>query len=775
MDRRHVREWLVLLLVLALLACAMAYWLMRAHNSHRQLEQTRLQNQARVIEENLVRQLQGANSALAGVRYDMFYGDVSSVGDAADTNLQRHLQVLADAMPGVRAMTVLDRNGIVVGGNRKELVGKDFHTRPYFTAPLAQPDYSALYVSQPFVSVLNIYVVGVSKAIVDDRGQFAGVVAAILDPDYFDIVMRSVVYAPDMVVSIAHGDGKVFLVTPPRENARDLDLNVAGSFFRQHVDSGQAHSNFIGALQHHSDVRMVAMRNILPAELRMSKPMTIAVSRNLAAIDAPWRVDVMASAGVFCLLGIGAGMALGYVHNRRRALKQANDTAQRALEETVRRFEFGLKGADLGLWDWHLPNDTLTINERQWRMLGYAPEATPLKSAFWQSLFHPQDLPAVHAAFRTHVKGHTAGYKLEHRMLHKDGHWVWVLNHAMVIERDAEGRAVRILGTHLDISERKQADAELVAATALQRRTGEIAKIGGIQIELPGLQQTWTAEVFLIHDLPVGTPPPMDVVMADFAPAARSALEAALQAAVQHGTPWTLELEMTTSSGRNVWVRSQGEAVLEDGVPVRIMGTLQDITERMQFQTELQRANAQLAQLTITDGLTGVGNRRSFDQSLVSEWARSARQRQPLALLMIDIDHFKLYNDHYGHQGGDTCLREVARILTHCICRPGELLMRYGGEEFAILLLDTDNLGATFVAQRCLDRMRHAGLPHAQSRVSDCVSLSIGVASILPSLGKQPEDLVALADAALYQAKHQGRVRYVCAPQDAPLTLKETA
>lgn len=623
----------MLLLLLALLGSAAAYWLDRTHNANRERERNQLQNQARVIEENLVRQLHGVNNALTGVRYDMFYGD----GVASEANIQRRLQVLTDAIPGVRTMLVLNKDGLAVGANRKDILGMDFHARTYFALPKAQPDYSTLYVSPPFLSVLNTYVIAVSKAYSDDQGHFAGVVVATLDPEYFAILIRSVIYALDMSVSLAHGDGKEFLVSPANDAPRGQDLNVAGSLFQQYVDSGKASGDLIDLSHSDRGARMVAMRNILPPELRMNKPLTISVSRNLAAIDEPWRMDAMASAVVFGLLSAGASIALTYVHNRRRAFEQANDSAQKALEETLRRFEFGLKGADLGLWDWDIQNDTLTINERQWEMLGYAPQAAPLKSAFWQSLIHPEDAQSVQVAFLNHAKNQTLGYKLEHRLLHKDGHWVWVLSHAMVIERDAAGRATRILGTHMDI------------------------------------------------------------------------------------------------------------------------------TERMQFQAELQRANTQLAQLSVTDGLTGVGNRRYFDQCLVSEWARGTRQKQPLALLMIDIDHFKLYNDCYGHLGGDACLREVARILTLCVCRPSELLMRYGGEEFAVLLLNTDTAGASVVAQRCLDHIRAASLPHAASLVPKHVTLSIGVASTIPGHDAHPEDLVALADVALYQAKHLGRARYACA------------
>ena len=743
-----------------LLIAGAGYQLWIDHADNRAQERDRLQTQAHVIEENLVRQLQGANSALAGVRYDLLYGD----HEFDDKDMQLRLRVLTDAMPGVRALLVLDKTGYVVASNRRDLVSKNFAKRAYFSVPLAEHDYPALYVSPPFMGSTGIFVLGLSKAMEGPNNEPAGVVTAILDPEYFDIVMRSVLYSPDMAVSITHGNGRVFLVSPANANALDLNMDVEGSFFRQHMQSGQAASVAISNSIMHKDERMIAIRNIQPADLRMNKPLTITVTRNLAAIDAPWRAQARTYAGVVGVMIVGACLAMGYVHGRRRAVKQANDATQRTLLETSQRFEFGLRGADLGLWDWNLAQDTLTINERQWRLLGYAPNEVELNTVFWKSLLHPDDQAEVQAALQAHIKGETPGYKLEHRVRHKDGHWLWVLDHAMVIERNAQGGAVRILGTHLDITKRKRADAELASATTLLRRTGEIAKIGGWQIDLNTKQQTWTAEVFRIHGLPVGEPPPLEVTLGHYAPHARTALLAAIQEAQDSGSPWALELEMTTARGQQIWVRSRGEPAWENGHAVRLTGILQDITERMQFQLELQEANKQLAQLTVTDGLTGVGNRRHFDQTLAAEWARSMRQHQALALLMIDIDHFKLYNDHYGHLGGDTCLREVARVLSIGLRRPGEMLMRYGGEEFAILLLDTDTAGASVLAQRCLDQIRQAALPHAASPVSTHVSLSIGIASTIPKAAQRPEYLVEQADAALYQAKHLGRARYACAP-----------
>lgn len=767
---RHRQEWKILLLVLLLLVAAMAYKLQLDRGQYREQEQSRLAIQARVIEENMVRQIQGVNSALHGVRYDMFYGD----HEYEATGLQLRLQVLVGAMPGVRAITVQNSTGYVVGSNRRDLLGKDFHARDYFTMAMENPDYAALYVPPPFMSSVGIFLLGISKAVAGDNNQPQGVVSAFLDPEYFDILLRSVIYAPDMVVSITHGDGRVVQLVPPDPHKLNTNLRVPGSFFSEHIQSGGKTTQFIGSSLLDGDERMMVVHSIQPEDLRMNKPLAVTVTRNLAEVDAPWRAEVRAYTTVMGLIILGSCLSLGYVHNRRQAIKAVNDAARRVLADNAKRFEFGLKGADLGLWEWDLVQDTMSINERQWRMLGYAPDEIVLTTAVWQTWLHPDEWPTLQAAFIAHIKGETPGYKLAHRVRHKDGHWVWVFDQAIAIERDENNRALRILGTYLDISEPKRAEAELAAATALLQRTGEIAKIGGWQIDLSTMQQTWTSEVFRIYGLPVGTAPTLMQSLDFFIQNDRPLLEAAINKAWTDNIPWALELQMKTASHQTVWVRSRGEAVWEDGRAVRLMGTLQDITERMHYQLELQHANKQLALLTVTDGLTGVGNRRHFDQSLGTEWTRCMRQRQPLALLMVDIDHFKLYNDHYGHQGGDRCLREVARILQECLFRPGEQLMRYGGEEFAILLLNTDTAGATTVAQRCLEHIQRTALPHAASLVSHLVSLSIGVASALPRSGLSAEQLVQAADAALYEAKHQGRARYACADPLLPHTPRNT-
>jgi diguanylate cyclase (GGDEF)-like protein len=191
-----------------------------------------------------------------------------------------------------------------------------------------------------------------------------------------------------------------------------------------------------------------------------------------------------------------------------------------------------------------------------------------------------------------------------------------------------------------------------------------------------------------------------------------------------------------------------------------------DVSELVEKGLALERANVRLAHLSTTDGLTRIANRRQFDQTLLTEWQRSARSQQPLSLLMVDIDHFKRYNDHYGHLSGDDCLRRVAQILGSCVMRSGELVARYGGEEFALLLPGIDVDEANTVAMRCNDEIQKARISHDNSPDSPWLGISIGVATATATQDSLPESLVERADIALYRAKDSGRGRFVTMPAE---------
>jgi diguanylate cyclase (GGDEF)-like protein/PAS domain S-box-containing protein len=187
-----------------------------------------------------------------------------------------------------------------------------------------------------------------------------------------------------------------------------------------------------------------------------------------------------------------------------------------------------------------------------------------------------------------------------------------------------------------------------------------------------------------------------------------------------------------------------------------------DISETVRAEQELKKLNDKLQMLSVIDGLTQIPNRRRFDECLDSEWKRHLRDKEPMAVIICDIDFFKLYNDHYGHQGGDGCLQKVAGAIHSCARRPGDLAARYGGEEFVLILPNTDVKGALVVAEKVRMSVAELQIPHEKSKVAAYVSLSLGVAATIPEKGGSGEDLIKEADEGLYLAKAKGRNQCFC-------------
>jgi diguanylate cyclase (GGDEF)-like protein len=204
---------------------------------------------------------------------------------------------------------------------------------------------------------------------------------------------------------------------------------------------------------------------------------------------------------------------------------------------------------------------------------------------------------------------------------------------------------------------------------------------------------------------------------------------------------------------------------LEQKVAERTQSLEQEIHKRIKVEKTLFAANQELERLAFADGLTQVANRRRFDHCLDQEWGRLRCIQAPLSLLLCDVDYFKQYNDSYGHQAGDDCLCQIASLLQMAVKRPDDLVARYGGEEFAVILPNTPITGALKVAQEIQARMNQLQIVHQSSLIADRITLSIGVTTLTPQRGSSPDQMLAMADQALYQAKSQGRNCVIAHPQ----------
>ncbi len=273
-------------------------------------------------------------------------------------------------------------------------------------------------------------------------------------------------------------------------------------------------------------------------------------------------------------------------------------------------------------------------------------------------------------------------------------------------------------------------------------------------------------------------------------------LQTATVRAIDYSQPLILEYRIITSSGCLKWIQMIAEShrqpngdsiwdgvlldisdrkqteqllvdhnhILEQQVQERTLALQQEISERRRaegvakaVELALRQANVELGRLATLDELTQLANRRRFDEHLLQEWRRLARDQQPLSLILCDVDHFKGYNDHYGHQSGDDCLQKIATAIERSVRRPADLATRYGGEEFAIILPNTSADGAAAVAEIIRVTIEQLRLPHAASPVSPLVTLSLGISSMIPTHDRVPGCLIAQADEALYEAKKLGR------------------
>ncbi|MEM1253715.1 MAG: diguanylate cyclase [Cyanobacteria bacterium P01_H01_bin.21] len=216
--------------------------------------------------------------------------------------------------------------------------------------------------------------------------------------------------------------------------------------------------------------------------------------------------------------------------------------------------------------------------------------------------------------------------------------------------------------------------------------------------------------------------------------------------------PWGL-VAIGRKDKASLWTTEQLEQakILVDEIAIALHHSL--------LYEQIKQDNRDLQTLALKDSLTGLANRRQFDRYFDAEWQRLAREHQPLTLILCDIDYFKRYNDSYGHPSGDICLAQVGDVLTKCIRRPADLVARYGGEEFAVILPNTDTGGGHSVAEAIREGLAKAAIPHCTSSVSDAVTLTMGIATVVPDHHLIAQDLLQAADLALYHAKQQGRDR----------------
>lgn len=418
-------------------------------------ERERLRFQAEVIEKNITPQLLLANRVIDGIIDDLpsWYAQNDDFKQA-----NRQLRVINDTLIGIRPILVIKPDGTVIASSNETLVGMNFAQREYFKTAIHNPDPGILHVSAPFKTVLDTFVISLFRTIQGPDGKFAGLVIVSVIPEYFSNLLNSVRYVPDMRAAIIHGDGKVFLVSPPTPGLDGKDLAKPGTFLTRHLGSGQPASIFTGRVNSSGDERMAILRTVSLTTPAMDKPLIVAVSRDLKSIFEPWLDRLYLQSLSFCVIAIFSVLGLLIMHRRQRVQiseRKQTELTRLASEQQLRAFyELDLVGLTITSPE----KGWLRINRYLCDMLEYSEEE--LRGMTWMQLTHPDDLARDVEQFDRLVANEINGYSLEKRFITRSGKIV-PANLVVRCIRKENGDVDYVIAMVEDITERKQMEDQV--------------------------------------------------------------------------------------------------------------------------------------------------------------------------------------------------------------------------------------------------------------------------------------------------------------------------
>ena len=559
--------------------------------------------------------------------------------------------------------------------------------------------------------------------------------------------------APVVFTEFSTGEGRVRLPPPPSSviplGSRDHSVEVEFSTLDYAASSrnryryrllGSKHPGWIGPTYQHS----VAFTDLAPGDYRLEVQSILrnGIRGDTASLEfhipIVWwwslamRVVYAAALALLILIAL-----LGW---RSHYQEQARHRRQLRLRES--RLRQALWGSGDEFWDWNLERGTI---------LRLGPEGAPgghheesVEADEWRAtMVHPDDLANLNHALAEHIAGHTEHFEVEHRVRGRDNEWTWVISRGRVVERDADGKPLRICGTERDISALRAADRDRRIASEVIRNMSEAVTVTDLDFRFVSVNTAFTRMTGYAEHEVLGR----DASLLNGSRHAPDSYSQLRQTLAETGH-WRGELWQRRKDGEEFlsWVELN-EVCDASGQRTHMIGVLTDITDR-------KRAEQELRYLANYDTLTGLPNRALLGERLGAALISARRSGQKVGLLFLDLDRFKHINDSLGHTTGDRTLKAAGARLRQCV-RETDVVARLGGDEFTVVLENlADARGAEEMAQRLIQAFaRPLPITSTQEAV---ISPSIGIA-LYPDHGQTPADLLKCADTAMYQAKDRGR------------------
>ena len=459
---RVVLEWVGLGALLLAAAGFVWFELRSSRQAIEAAERDRLEHQARSAEKRLGARLEAASNGLRSLAVE---GPALLRQADGVSRMNERMQVMASSMTGIRTLLLVNADGIVVASSRKELIGSDWHEQERYRTIRSRPDASMVYVSPPFLTPLGNWAISIGRAILDGQGAFDGYVLAIIDPDYFNTLLDSARYAPDITAAMIHGAGKIIYRMPDPRGAVGMNLSeVPGSSFNMHVQSGQDLTFWTAPVWSTGRESLIALQNIRPSTSPSDGFLVAFFARETAAVRAPWRTDVTERIVLLAVAALSSAAGLLLFQRRRAATdrveaeqEEERSRQEEALREGEARLRQALEAAHAGMWEWDVRSGENVWSDALWELYGLDRAKQAPSFQAWRESVLPDDREsAVGAVTRAAAEG--TRFEVEYRVGGRGAPVRWLLARGRPV-RGPDGAVERYSGIVVDVTESKQASA----------------------------------------------------------------------------------------------------------------------------------------------------------------------------------------------------------------------------------------------------------------------------------------------------------------------------
>lgn len=657
-----------------------------------------------------------------------------AAGAIQRVHLDTFLRQQQSYLPEINSLRVSDKDGLIRYGEGLP-AGKpvDISDREHFILQRGNPK-AGLVIGRPIQTrISKAWSIPVTRRINRPNGDFAGIVSIIIPAAYFVEKFSVLDLGSQGVIAMRSAEHISMARFPEmREGGGAIGQFAISDQLRSLLEDNPSSVSYVAPSPADRIERFFSYQKLA------GYPLYLITGLGTQDILNEWQRDTAQTLAVVALFSVTTILfAWLLVLSWRRQL-----AASETLRENEQRWSFALESGNFTVWDWDIQSGKVKLSKLGKRLFGFGEDEIGDHMTEWAARCHPDDIDHVVACIKDHFRGRAENFSAEFRVRCKNGSWKWILSRGLVVKRAADGRPLRMIGLHSDISEHKQRGEELRLSSTVFNLADEAMIVTDPQNNILSVNPAFTVITGYAPEEAIGRNPRM--------------LSAKTHAREYYQALWSQLIESGSWSGEVLNRKKSGETYVEWLSIKRVLDDRGQLTHHVAVFSDItarKTAEGRMRHLALHDALTDLPNRTLLTERLEQAVIRARRDRSRLGLLYFDLDKFKPINDNFGHEVGDWLLKAVAGRVVACV-RESDTVARIGGDEFVVLLPSLENeKDALAVAEKIRAAL---GKPFVSAEDTFYISASIGLA-IYPEHGDNEKTLTRNADVAMYHAKKSGR------------------